>query len=106
MKRVALIGSTGSVGENTLKVIEHLSERFTVYALGVHSAVKRLAEQVAVFKPKVVAIGDEGRVKEFIARCTSVGAALPEIEAGASGMSRICEAPDADIVVSAAVGAA
>ena len=52
MKRVSIIGSTGSIGQNTLKVIRHLSSRFEVFGLSAHSAIEQLAEQVAAFRPK------------------------------------------------------
>jgi 1-deoxy-D-xylulose-5-phosphate reductoisomerase len=45
MKNLAVIGSTGSIGQNTLRVVEHLSDRLKIFALAANSAVDRLAEQ-------------------------------------------------------------
>ena len=106
MKRLTLIGSTGSVGRNTLRVVEHLSHRFQIFALAANSAARQLAEQAAEFHPAVVAIGDAGRVDEFQQRCRELKVSIPEIVTGESGLRKITSAADVDIVVSAAVGAA
>ncbi len=106
MKRLTLIGSTGSIGRNTLRVVEHLSHRFQIFALAANSAARQLAEQAAQFHPAVVAIGDAGRVDEFQQRCRELKVSIPEIVTGESGLRKITSAADVDIVVSAAVGAA
>lgn len=106
MKRLTLIGSTGSIGQNTLRVVEHLSHRFQIFALAANSAARQLAEQAAQFHPAVVAIGDAGRVDEFQQRCRELKVSIPEIVTGESGLRKITSAADVDIVVSAAVGAA
>ena len=106
MKRLTLIGSTGSIGQNTLRVVEHLSHRFQIFALAANSAVRQLAEQAAEFHPAVVAIGDAGRVDEFQQRCRELKVSAPEIVTGEPGLRKITSAADVDIVVSAAVGAA
>ena len=49
MKRLSLIGSTGSIGQNTLQVVRHLPDRFEVFALAAHSSVDILVEQVEGF---------------------------------------------------------
>ena len=106
MKRLTIIGSTGSIGQNTLRVVEHLSHRFQIFALAANSAARQLAEQAAEFHPAVVAIGDAGRVDEFRQRCRELKVSIPEIVTGESGLRKITSAADVDIVVSAAVGAA
>jgi 1-deoxy-D-xylulose-5-phosphate reductoisomerase len=106
MKRVAVIGSTGSIGQNTLRVIDHLSDRFKVFALAANSAVDRLAEQTAAYRPEVVAIMDSLRADEFRKRCAELNVTLPEIVTGEEGMAQVAAAAQVDIVVSAAVGAA
>jgi len=106
MKRLTVIGSTGSIGQNTLRVVEHLSHRFQIFALAANSAARQLAEQAAAFHPTVVAIGDAGRVDEFQQRCRELKVSIPEIVTGESGLRKITSAADVDIVVSAAVGAA
>jgi len=106
MKQIALIGSTGSIGKSTLSVVEHLSDRFSIFALAANSTVDRLAEQVKKFRPEVVGITDPKRVDEFRACCAHYGVPEPEIATGSDGLRQITSAPVVDIVVSAAVGAA
>ena len=106
MKRLAVVGSTGSIGQNTLKVVEHLSNRFKIFALAANSAAGLLAEQTAAFKPAVVAISNSAHVEEFRRRCRELGTAIPEVVSGEAGLRQIASADEVDIVVSAAVGAA
>ena len=106
MKHLAVVGSTGSIGQNTLRVVHHLSDRFHVFALAANSAVDRLAEQTAVFHPVVVAITDGARVDAFVTQCRERRIPIPEVATGEAGLRQITSAPEVDIVVSAAVGAA
>jgi len=106
MKRLAVIGSTGSIGQNTLRVVEHLSDRFKIFALAANSAARLLAEQTAAFNPAVVAIGESARVEEFRSRCRELRISIPEVVTGEAGLRQITSAAEVDIVVSAAVGAA
>jgi 1-deoxy-D-xylulose-5-phosphate reductoisomerase len=106
MKHLAVLGSTGSIGRNTLRVVEHLSDRFRIFALAANSAVDRLAEQTAAFRPAVVAIADKSKVCEFQSQCREKGIPLPEIVTGEEGLCQITAASEVDIVVSGAVGAA
>jgi 1-deoxy-D-xylulose-5-phosphate reductoisomerase len=106
MKRLAIVGSTGSIGQNTLRVVDHLSDRFQVFSLAAHSGVGRLAQQCAAYHPHVVAIMDGGRVDDFRNRCRELHISIPEIVTGERGVCQIASAAEVDIVVSAAVGAA
>src|SRR5262245_56603476 len=106
MKSLTVIGSTGSIGQNTLRVVEHLSDRLKVFALAANSAVDRLAEQTSTFQPKGVAIMDSGRADEFRRRCAELRISLPEVVTGQQGLSQVASAAEVDIVVSGAVGAA
>ena len=106
MKRLAVIGSTGSIGQNTLRVVEHLSDRFKVFALAANSAAGTLAEQAAAFRPSVVAITNATRVEEFRTRCRELQVPVPEVVTGEAGLRQVASAGEVDIVVSAAVGAA
>ena len=106
MKRLAVVGSTGSIGQNTLRVVEHLSDRFRIFALAANSAVDRLAEQTATFRPDVVAIADAPHADQFRKRCLDLRIAVPEIVTGQRGLRQIASATEVDTVVSAAVGAA
>ena len=106
MKNLAVIGSTGSIGQNTLRVVEHLAYRFKIFALSANSSIDRLAEQTAAFHPAVIAITDPARVDEFRNRCRELRISVPEVVTGESGLRQITSASEVDIVVSAAVGAA
>jgi 1-deoxy-D-xylulose-5-phosphate reductoisomerase len=106
MKRLAVVGSTGSIGQNTLRVVEHLSDRFRIFALAANSAVDRLAEQTAIFRPDVVAIADTPSADQFRKRCMDLRISVPEVVTGERGLRQIASATEVDIVVSAAVGAA
>jgi 1-deoxy-D-xylulose-5-phosphate reductoisomerase len=106
MKRLTIIGSTGSVGKNTLNVVEHLDGRFDVVGLAVGSNVEELARQVATFNPRAVAIADASRVDSFVEACRQIHTPCPEILEGDEGVRLLAGAPDSDVVVSAAVGAA
>jgi 1-deoxy-D-xylulose-5-phosphate reductoisomerase len=106
MKQLTIIGSTGSIGQNTLKVVQHLAGRFGVFALAAHSAVELLAEQVQAFQPRVVTLTDASRLKDFHRCCEQRGIRTPETLIGEEGLRAISSAPDVDIVVSGAVGAA
>ena len=106
MKRLSIIGSTGSVGTNTLRVVEHLSDQFEVFALSARGSVEKLARQTAAFRPSLVAIADASQVDPFVEECRRLGASVPEIVDGNAGLCQIARAEEADIVVAAAVGAA
>src|SRR5688572_25577818 len=106
MKKLAIIGSTGSIGQNTLHVVRHLSDRFQVYALAAHSNVALLAEQIAAFEPEVVTLMDGSRLDELARHCRERGIRPPEILTEQQGLRVVASAPDVDIVVSGAVGAA
>jgi 1-deoxy-D-xylulose-5-phosphate reductoisomerase len=106
MKQLTIIGSTGSIGQNTLKVVQHLAGRFGVFALAAHSAVELLAEQVETFRPRVVTLTDKTRLNDFHRCCEQRGIRTPETLLGEDGLRAISSAPEVDIVVSGAVGAA
>jgi 1-deoxy-D-xylulose-5-phosphate reductoisomerase len=107
MKNLTIVGSTGSIGRSTLKVVEHLRDRLKVFALGAHRAVDLLAAQTAAFHPQVVAIGDASRADEYVRLCRESGITrIPEVVTGEQGMRRVCSAREVDTVVAAAVGAA
>jgi 1-deoxy-D-xylulose-5-phosphate reductoisomerase len=106
MKRLAIVGSTGSIGQNTLRVVEHLADRFRVFALAANSTVDVLAEQTAAFHPSVVGITDKTRVDAFRSCCRQKGVPVPEVVTGEQGLRQIASASEVDIVVAAAVGAA
>jgi 1-deoxy-D-xylulose-5-phosphate reductoisomerase len=117
LKRLAILGSTGSIGRQSLEVVSSLPGRFEVVALAAGANVELLAEQVRQHRPKLVAAGTEAAAKELRERLqgrsaggSAIGSAgrqvdpLPEIVFGAEGIERAATHPDAEMVVSAAVG--
>lgn len=66
MKKIALLGSTGSIGESVLSVLRHLnSEEYQLVALAAHSNIEKLYEQALEFKPKLIAVFDEAKALEL-----------------------------------------
>ncbi|MDQ2854956.1 MAG: 1-deoxy-D-xylulose-5-phosphate reductoisomerase [Acidobacteriota bacterium] len=105
-KGVAILGSTGSIGCNTLRVIEALGEeRFRVVALGAGRNVPVLAEQVARFLPELVSVENEAAAHDLRAQLFHRDLDLPRIVIGEAGLCEISRHPRADCVVSATVGA-
>jgi 1-deoxy-D-xylulose-5-phosphate reductoisomerase len=101
VKRLALLGSTGSIGEQTLAVVAEFPERFQVCALAAGRNVARLAEQVREHAPERVAVADAAAARELRER---LGPDTPEIGVGPAGLVAVAEHP-ADLVVAGLVGA-
>ena len=103
MKKIAIFGSTGSIGLQTLQVIEQLGDEFEVVALAARSSYEVVAEQVVKFKVKHASMTNEDAA-EKLERLLPVG--LCEVSSGAHSMINLIEIADPDIVVNALVGAA
>ena len=104
MKSISILGSTGSIGRQCLDVVSRHPELFRVVALAAGSSIDTLAEQVRAFRPEIVSVGDDSRVRELKSRLGSSNGRGPEIHVGATGLDAVATHPSADIVVSAAVG--
>ena len=104
MKGISILGSTGSIGCNTLKVIEHLGG-FRVVAMAAGRNIEKFAAQVAKFEPELVSVGSEENAKELEQRIRDAGDRSPTIACGNDGLVAVATHSDADIVVSAIVGA-
>jgi len=103
---VAILGSTGSIGCNTLRVIESLgSEHFRVVALGAGHNVETLADQIAKHLPELVSVDTEEAAHDLRARLFARDLDLPRIIVGEPGLIEVATHPQADCVVSATVGA-
>jgi len=100
-KRLSLLGSTGSIGEQTLAVAAAAPTRFEVVALGAGRNIERLADQVRRFRPGLVSVADEGGAAELRER---LGSLKVEVLVGNEGLKAVAEYP-ADLVVSGLVGA-
>jgi 1-deoxy-D-xylulose-5-phosphate reductoisomerase len=104
MKRIVILGSTGSIGRNALDLIAAHPDRYRVEALAAGRNIELLAEQVARFRPKAVAVQDGGAADELKAR---IPADLnTRVLRGREGVLRAASLEDADTVISAITGAA
>jgi 1-deoxy-D-xylulose-5-phosphate reductoisomerase len=100
LKGIAIIGSTGSIGTNTLRVVERLGDGFPIIGLAAGSRVEELSQQVSQFGPRVVAVGTEEDAHEMRRRFPDVA-----VGSGIQGMVDVATHPDVDVLVSATVGA-
>jgi 1-deoxy-D-xylulose-5-phosphate reductoisomerase len=102
-KRIAILGSTGSIGKNALRVIEALGPQYEVFALTAHTSVELLAEQATRHRPKYVAVTNPdfaGRLRHLVGDCGL------EVLSGPESMVQIAELEQVDILLTAVVGAA
>src|SRR5688572_18652053 len=107
MKSISILGSTGSIGCNTLKTVEHLKD-VRVVALGAGRNVEKLAEQVVKFQPELVACETEECAEELLRKIRDSKFKiqnLPEILVGEEGLIAVATHEKAETVVSATVGA-
>jgi len=103
IKQIAILGSTGSIGRNALRVIDALGPEYSIIALSAHSNVELLAEQTRRYKPRFVAVTNSdyaGQFREFL------GDSDVEVLEGPGGLVETAELEDVDIVLTAVVGAA
>jgi 1-deoxy-D-xylulose-5-phosphate reductoisomerase len=105
MKAISILGSTGSIGCNTLKVVEHLQNEFLVIALGAGKNVEKLAVQISRFKPELVAVENETCAENLLLELHKINAKAPKIEFGEKGLIAVATHEAAETVVSATVGA-
>ncbi len=104
MKSISILGSTGSIGCNTLKVVQHLGDiRVVAMAAGRNMSV--FAEQIAEFKPELVSCSDDGCAEELTRELHRLKAAVPRIVTGDAGLVAAATHEQAETVVSATVGA-
>ena len=103
LKTVSILGSTGSVGKNTLEVISSLSDRFHVYAISCNQNTSLLHEQIIKYKPRVAVITNHEKYNEFLNEYGNEINAT-RILFGDEGLNEISSHDDVDIVVAAIVG--
>ncbi|PJJ47911.1 1-deoxy-D-xylulose-5-phosphate reductoisomerase [Hymenobacter chitinivorans] len=101
LKRVTLLGSTGSIGTQALDVIRAHPGRFQVAALSAHANAELLIAQAREFRPAVVVIGDEAKHE---AVKTALAGQGTEVLAGSAALTEVAGRPDTDIVLTAMVG--
>jgi 1-deoxy-D-xylulose-5-phosphate reductoisomerase len=107
-RSIVILGSTGSIGESALKVVDHLNSsgqaRVKVVALAARSSAKRLLAQARRYKPRTVALSDPQAAAWLKARLK--GPAAPRVLSGPQALEAAAVAPGASLVLSAVVGAA
>ncbi|MGA8617477.1 MAG: 1-deoxy-D-xylulose-5-phosphate reductoisomerase [Candidatus Sulfotelmatobacter sp.] len=106
MKRIAILGSTGSIGCSTLSVAESYPERFQIVALAAGGNLTVAFEQACRWRPELVSIAAEQDADVLSARLKEAGLNHIEVVHGAAGTVKVAAYPDADFVVSAIVGVA
>lgn len=103
MKTIIILGSTGSIGTNTLDIVQRFPSEFRVAGLTAGNNIDKLEEQIRAFAPRVVAVSQETAAATLRQRC----AGLPvEILSGEAGIAQVASLPEAELVISAIVGAA
>src|SRR6266700_2617176 len=106
MKRIAILGSTGSIGRSTLSVVESFPERFQVVSLAAGRNVDLAFEQAQRWRPRVVSVAAESQAENLKIRLKSAGVNGIEVVHGAAGTVRVATHSEVDFVVSAIVGVA
>lgn len=101
MKKIAILGSTGSIGTQTLDVVREHSDELQVVALAAGSNKERLKEQIKGFHPKLVSLSDEKKAQELK---EELAGEQVEVVCGMEGLIEVAGADSADVVVTAVVG--
>lgn len=101
MKKIAILGSTGSIGTQTVDVVREHSDELQVVALAAGSNKERLKEQIKEFHPKLVSLSDEKKAQELK---EELAGEQVEVVCGMEGLIEVAGADSADVVVTAVVG--
>jgi 1-deoxy-D-xylulose-5-phosphate reductoisomerase len=103
MKKIVILGSTGSIGTNTLDIVAKFPGKFQAIGLTAGTNVDKLEEQIRAFSPALVAMSDEASAERLRARCRRL---RTTVLSGADGVAQTATMPEADLVISAIVGGA
>ena len=103
MKTLSLLGSTGSIGRNTLELVRQFPDRFRVAGLAAGRQIDLLADQILEFRPECVSVAEETLVDKLGRRLPAD--IRPRILCGVEGLCTVATLPGVDMVVSAVVGA-
>src|SRR5580658_9175131 len=106
MKRIAILGSTGSIGRSTLSVAESYPDRFQIVALAAGSNLDAAFEQAQRWRPKLVSMAAEPDADILRLRLKQAGLKEIEVVHGAAGTVKVATHSEVDFVVSAIVGVA
>lgn len=103
VKELCILGSTGSIGTQTLDVVRAYPDRYRVYALCAHRSIDLLVQQAMEFKPEVVCIADESLYETLSSQLSALGY-QGKIWAGADAIAEVVTMPSVNVVVAAMVG--
>ena len=101
VKQLCILGSTGSIGTQTLDVVRAYPDRYSVYALCAHRSIDKLVEQAMEFHPEVVCIADESLYEPLKERLAALEC---KVWAGSDAIAQVVTMPSIDVVVAAMVG--
>ncbi|HXF93165.1 MAG TPA: 1-deoxy-D-xylulose-5-phosphate reductoisomerase [Nitrospiraceae bacterium] len=103
MKKIVILGSTGSIGTNTLDIVDRFPGEFQIVGLTAGANDEKLEEQIRRYKPTVVALSNASAAAKLRDRCRDLST---EILSGTDGVAEVAQVPDAELVISAIVGGA
>jgi 1-deoxy-D-xylulose-5-phosphate reductoisomerase len=106
LKRLAILGSTGSIGQSTLSIVEQFPDRYQVATLAAGRNVDEAFAQAVRWRPKMVSLATEGLAEQLSGRLKKAGVAGIDVVYGTEGTVACAAHPEADFVVSAIVGVA
>ena len=106
MKKLAILGSTGSIGQSTLSIVEQFPERYSVAALAAGRNVEEAFAQTLRWRPRLVSLATEELAAELSTKLKEAGVSGVEVVYGTAGTVACSTLPEADFVVSAIVGVA
>ena len=101
MKNLVILGSTGSIGKNGLKIVDEFPGEYNVTALSAHSNYRELADQIRKYRPKYATIGNEEGYKALKAEFGN----STEIYLGDEGLKELGKIDETDIILTAVSGA-
>ena len=107
MKRIAILGSTGSIGRSTLNIVETFPDRFSIVTMAAGNNVQLAFEQARRWRPKILSLASAESANRIADLLTKAGLSnAVEVVHGSAGAVKVATHPDADFVVSAIVGVA
>jgi len=106
MRRIAILGSTGSIGRSTLSIVQSYPERFQIVCLAAGSNLQAAFEQSIRWKPAVISMASEANADALRSQLRAQGLNEIEVVHGSAGTVRVATHPEVDFVVSAIVGVA
>src|SRR5215472_2733862 len=106
MRRIAILGSTGSIGRSTLSVVDSYPDRFQIVSLAAGSNIDAALEQAVRWKPRVLSVARQEDADALHQQLKAKNLGDIEVVSGAAGTVRVATHPDVDFVVSAIVGVA